>query len=413
MIAAAELTESMKRSARALPERALSALQEFFRLEAAGGLLLVVAAALALLCANTALQPRYDALLQFPIELRAGSLQLAKPLLLWINDGLMALFFLLVALEIKREAVRGQLATRASRVLPLACAFGGVLVPAAIYVALNHHDARALRGWAIPTATDIAFALGMLSLLGSRVPLALKLLLSAIAVIDDLAAIVIIAAFYTDALSWPALAGAGATLGLLFALNRLGVRRVSVYLLVGVVLWVCVLKSGVHATLAGVATGLAIPLGAADDPDDTPLESLEHALHPWVAFAILPLFAFANAGVPLAGVGLAALRDPVTLGIALGLLLAKPIGVFGVGWSLQRLRGTPSSQTLDARALFGVALLCGIGFTMSLFIGALAFGVSGDGDASSMRLGILLGSVLAALGGLAWLHRTLPRVARA
>jgi NhaA family Na+:H+ antiporter len=286
-----------------IPARAVAALNSFFRYEASGGMLLIAAAALALLLANSPLDQLYDELLAVPVEVRVGALQIAKPLLLWINDGLMAVFFLLVALEVKREALHGQLSSREQLVLPLACAAGGIAVPAAIYVAMNHADPIAMGGWAIPTATDIAFALGILSLLGSRAPLALKVLLSAIAVIDDLAAIVIIAVFYAGSLSLVALVGAAVSLALMLLMNRLGVKRISAYVLVGIVMWVFVLKSGVHATLAGVATGLMIPMGDPADPDDTPLETLEHALHPWVAFGILPLFAFANAGVSLSGVG--------------------------------------------------------------------------------------------------------------
>jgi len=398
----------MKPTLRTIPERAAAALQEFFKLEAAGGILLILAATLALICANSPLDRAYEALLNLPVEARVGALHLAKPLLLWINDGLMAVFFLLVALEIKREAVQGQLSSRAQLVFPLACAAGGVVVPALIYAALNHADATAMRGWAIPTATDIAFALGILSLLGSRVPLALKVLLSAIAVIDDLAAIVIIAIFYTENLSPLALIGAGISLLLMFALNRLGVRRISAYVLLGVVMWVFVLKSGVHATLAGVATGLMVPLGDPDDPDDTPLEALEHALHPWVAYAILPLFAFVNAGLSLTGVGLADAMAPVPMGIALGLLLGKPIGVFGAGWFAVRMGWAQRPDEVGWGALFGMAVLCGIGFTMSLFIGSLAFDQGGTLYAESNRLGILLGSAIAALIGLVLLHRALP-----
>jgi NhaA family Na+:H+ antiporter len=398
----------MKPALRDIPARAANALNEFFRFEAAGGILLVLAAVLALICANSSLQGLYHGLLDLPLEVRIGELQIAKPLLLWINDGLMAVFFLLVALEIKREALIGQLSSRSRLMLPLACAAGGVAVPAAIYVAFNYDDPVAMSGWAIPAATDIAFALGILSLLGSRVPLALKVLLSAIAVIDDLAAIVIIAMFYTVELSWLALGGAAVSLAAMIVMNRLGVKRISAYVVLGVVMWVFVLKSGVHATLAGVATGLLIPLGDPDDPEDTPLESLEHALHPWVAYAILPLFAFANAGLSLAGVGFADALQPVPLGIALGLLLGKPLGVLAAAAFALGLGVARRPDDVGWSALAGMAVLCGIGFTMSLFIGSLAF-ESGQAAQQATRLGILLGSAFAALIGLVWLHLALPR----
>jgi Na+:H+ antiporter, NhaA family len=399
----------MKATLASIPSRASSALHAFFRYEAAGGIVLVVAAAVALLLANSPLARHYDALFATPIDVSVGVLQIGKPLLLWINDGLMAVFFLLVALEIKREAVCGQLSSRAQLVLPLACAAGGVALPAAIFVAFNHGDAVAMRGWAIPTATDIAFALGVLSLLGSRAPLSLKVLLSAIAVIDDLAAIVIIAMFYTDNLSTLALVGAGAALMTLIVLNRSGVKRIAPYLLIGIVMWIFVLKSGVHATLAGVATGLLIPMGDPEDAHDSPLERLEHGLHPWVAFAILPLFAFANAGLSLAGIGVSQLVHPVPMGVALGLLLGKPAGVFGAAWLCIASGIGRRPDGASWTALFGMALLCGIGFTMSLFIGSLAFDHAAASIAASSRLGILLGSIVSAIGGFALLWFTLPR----
>ena len=398
----------MKPALRDIPARAVVALNDFFKFEAAGGILLVLAAALALILANSPLQGAYHGLLDLPLEVRVGELQIAKPLLLWINDGLMAVFFLLVALEIKREALIGQLSSRARLVLPLACAAGGVAVPAAIYVLFNHDDPVAMSGWAIPAATDIAFALGILSLLGSRVPLALKVLLSAIAVIDDLAAIVIIAMFYTVELSWLALGGAALSLALMVVLNLCGVRRIAAYVLLGIVMWIFVLKSGVHATLAGVATGLLIPLGDPDDPDDIPLETVEHALHPWVAYAILPLFAFANAGLSLAGVGWSDALQPVPLGIALGLLLGKPLGVLGFAALVLATGWARRPDDVSWSALVGMGLLCGIGFTMSLFIGSLAFAPGADAQEAT-RLGILLGSTLAAIVGVVWLHLTLPR----
>ncbi len=387
----------------------LSALVDFFRLEAAGGLLLIAAAALALIVANSPMHAAYRDFLDFPLRLGIGDFAIAKPLLLWVNDGLMAIFFLLVALEIKREMLSGQLSDRAQLVLPLLCACGGVAVPALVYAAFNQGDATAMSGWAIPAATDIAFALGILSLLGSRVPLGLKLLLSTIAVLDDLIAIVIIAIFYTQELSTLALVFAGVALLAMIVLNRIGVTSLVPYLLLGVALWVCVLKSGVHATLAGVATGLLIPLRDRRDPENAPLESLEHALHPWVAFAILPLFAFANAGLSLGGFGMRSLLAPVPLGIVLGLLFGKPIGVIGAAW-IARMAGIGRlPENTSFKAIVGMGLLCGIGFTMSLFIGSLAFEGAGAAHVDASRLGILCGSALAAVVGSLWLANTLPR----
>jgi NhaA family Na+:H+ antiporter len=333
-------------------------------------------------------------------------------LLLWINDGLMAIFFLLVALEIKRETLSGQLSDREQLLLPLLCAAAGVAVPALVFVGINRGDAAAMQGWAIPAATDIAFALGILSLLGSRVPAGMKLLLSTIAVVDDLAAIVIIALFYSGGLSGAALAWAGVAIAGMLLLNRRGVRALTPYLLLGAVVWVCVLKSGVHATLAGVVTGLMIPHvdrnNAVDDAvEHSPLETLEHALHPWVAYAILPLFAFANAGLALGDFVPADALQPVPLGIALGLLLGKPVGVVGAAL-LARASGIARfPQGMGMASMVGLGLLCGIGFTMSLFIGSLAF--SDDGDlAYSSVLGVLCASLLAAITGYAWLRATLP-----
>jgi NhaA family Na+:H+ antiporter len=397
---------------KALPERALHALSEFFRLEAAGGILLIGAALLALLCANSPLEEFYDGFRELPVAVVYGTLQIAKPLLLWINDGLMAIFFLLVALEIKRETLSGQLSDREQLLLPMFCAAGGVAVPALLFVAVNHGDAIAMRGWAIPAATDIAFALGILSLLGSRVPAGMKLLLSTIAVVDDLAAIAIIALFYSGGLSGTALAWAGVAIAGMALLNRRGVRALTPYLLLGVVVWVCVLKSGVHATLAGVVTGLMIPhadrdAGHQDGNAHSPLETLEHALHPWVAYAILPLFAFANAGLSLGDFVPADMLDPVPLGIALGLLLGKPVGVVGAALLARATGIARLPQGMDGKSTIGLGLLCGIGFTMSLFIGSLAF--AGEGElAYSSVLGVLCASLLAAVGGCLWLRAVLP-----
>ena len=394
-----------------LHSRAVRALGEFFRLEAAGGIMLIGAAILALVFANSPLEEAYAAFREMPVQVRIGALDIAKPALLWINDGLMAIFFLLVALEIKRETLSGQLAGREQLVLPLACASAGVVVPALLFTALNHGDAQAMRGWAVPTATDIAFALGVLALLGSRVPVGMKLLLSTIAVVDDLIAILIIALFYSHGLSLAALAWAGAALAGMWLLNRRGVTRLAPYLLLGVVLWVCVLKSGVHATLAGVATGLMIPHvnkhnDIPDEVEHSPLEHLEHALHPWVAYAILPVFAFANAGLYLGGLSLADAKAALPLGVVLGLVLGKPIGIVGAAALMRAAGWARFPAGMDLRAMLGLGLLCGIGFTMSLFIASLAY--RDPLLYEEAVLGILGASVIAAVLGILWLRAVLP-----
>ena len=403
----------------ALPRPAAMAVRataRFLHLEASGGILLIGAAIVALLMANSPLEEFYDHFREMPVVVQVGVFEIAKPLLLWINDGLMAVFFLLVSLEIKREALSGQLSTRAQVMLPVICAFAGVAVPALIYAGFNRGDADAMRGWAIPTATDIAFALGVLSLLGSRVPLGMKVLLSTIAVVDDLVAILIIAVFYSHGLSVGALAAAAVALALMLMLNRRGVTALTPYLLLGTVLWICVLKSGVHATLAGVATGLLIPHGrrldadgdgVADDSGATPLEELEHALHPWVAYLILPLFALANAGLALGDFTRDDLASAVPLGIAVGLLLGKPIGIVGAALLARTLGVARFPDGMDGKAMVGLGLLCGIGFTMSLFIAGLAFGGAGERFAGSV-LGVLVASTIAAIVGFAWLRTVLP-----
>ncbi|MDR0183678.1 Na+/H+ antiporter NhaA [Lysobacter arvi] len=391
--------------------RALRGLAEFFRLEAAGGIVLIAAALLAMVAANSPLVSYYEGFRELPVQVRVGALDIAKPLLLWINDGLMAVFFLLVALEIKREALTGQLASRSQLVLPMVCAAAGVVVPASLFVALNHHDAQAMRGWAVPTATDIAFALGVLALLGSRVPTGMKLLLSTIAVVDDLIAILIIAFFYSHGLSVTALVWAAGAIAGMWLLNRRGVMRLGPYLVLGVVLWVCVLKSGVHATLAGVVTGLMIPHGrhaneALDSHPHSPLEQLEHALHPWVAYAILPMFAFANAGRVLDGMRLEHLLAPLPMGVVLGLVIGKPVGIVGAAMLMRALGWARFPEGMGLRAMVGLGLMCGIGFTMSLFIASLAYH---DTEAyGSAVLGVLLASVLSAVVGWGWLRATLP-----
>ncbi|MDH5512448.1 MAG: Na+/H+ antiporter NhaA [Gammaproteobacteria bacterium] len=374
-------------------------IRDFLRLESAGGILLVAAAVVAMALANSPLAYLYDDFLATPVEIRIGELQIAKALLLWINDGLMAVFFLLIGLELKREMLEGRLSHYKQVLLPAIAALGGMLVPAAFYLSLNHDDPVALQGWAIPTATDIAFALGVLSLLGNRVPASLKLFLVTLAILDDLGAIVIIALFYTSDLSGVSLAFAGIALLALFTLNRRGVMHTAAYVLVGIVLWVSVLKSGVHATLAGVALAFAIPLRGELKTVKPPLLQLEHSLHPWVAYGILPLFAFANSGVSLAGLSLAQILAPVPLGIALGLFLGKQLGVFVFSWAAIRLRLATLPEDTNWIQLYGVAVLCGIGFTMSLFIGSLAFDQTGQQYATVDRLGILMGSVVSALVG--------------
>ncbi|OEO31034.1 Na(+)/H(+) antiporter NhaA [Devosia insulae DS-56] len=383
--------------------RPLSLLRQFLDAEASGGIVLIVAAALALIVANSPLFEAYEAALHGKL----GPLSLEH----WINDALMALFFLLVGLEIKREMIDGQLATWPRRVLPGIAAAGGMAVPAIIYVALNAGNPETLKGWAIPTATDIAFALGVISLLGSRVPASLKIFLAALAIIDDLGAVVIIALFYSTGISVPDLAGAAVVLAILILLNRRGVLQLWPYLLLGLVLWVLVYRSGIHATLAGVALALTIPLrskdGRSDDIENSPLHRLEHKLAKLVPFVIVPIFGFANAGVSLAHVGPGALFDPLTLGVALGLVVGKLVGVFGSAAIAIRLGFADLPTGASWTQLFGTALLCGIGFTMSLFIGLLAFA---DNPAlqEEVKLGILCGSALAAIAGTLVLSASRP-----
>jgi Na+:H+ antiporter, NhaA family len=373
-----------------------SAFREFLASESAGGIVLMIAAALALIIANSPLAPSYFSALSAYL----GPLNIGH----WINDGLMAVFFLLVGLEIKREFLDGQLSTWPRRILPGIAAAGGMAVPALIFVALNGDSPETLRGWAIPTATDIAFALGVLSLLGNRVPASLKVFLTALAIIDDLGAVIIIALFYTSGLSLAWLAAAAAILVALIALNRFGVMRLAPYLVLGLILWVVVLKSGVHATLAGVALALTIPLGrtpgAQDHPEDSPLHTLEHVLHKPVSFFVIPVFGFANAGVPLGAISAESLLQPLTLGIALGLVVGKLVGVFGTAWLAVRLGFADMPANASVRHLLGVALLCGIGFTMSLFIGLLAFPTD-LAMQGALKVGILGGSLISGLLGVA------------
>ena len=349
-------------------------LQRFFRLESASGILLLLATFAALIAQNTAASTAYNAFLNLPIEINLGLLEIAKPLLLWVNDGLMAIFFLLVGLELKREILQGQLSNPAHIALPVVAAIGGMLLPAGIYTAINWGDAFAMRGWAIPSATDIAFALGVLGLLGSRVPRALKLFLLTLAIVDDLGAIIIIAAFYTDSLSMQALLVAGVAVCALYVLNIWRVLSLTLYFAVGLVLWVAVLESGIHATLAGVVLAMFIPIRTNEKDRTPPLVKVEHALLPFVAYGILPLFAFANTGISLQGFTFATLLQPVPLGIMAGLFVGKQIGIFGFSWLAVKLGLASLTDNVRWLELYAVSILAGIGFTMSLFISSLASG---------------------------------------
>lgn len=375
----------------------ITLIREFLRLEAAAGIILFMAAVLGMTLDNSPLRWLYDALLTTTVAIQVGALEIHKPLLLWINDGFMAIFFLLVGLEIKREVLEGELSSFSQAALPGMAAIGGMLFPAGVYVALNLHSPDTMRGWAIPAATDIAFALGVLALLGKRVPASLKIFLLALAIMDDLGAIVIIAIFYTADLSTTSLGLAAIGIGMLIALNLLGVTRIAAYVVTGLFVWICVLKSGVHATLAGVAIAFAIPLRAQDEDGHSPLIHLEHTLHPWVSYGILPLFAFANAGVSLAGLSMSSLLEPVPLGIAAGLFVGKQIGVFGMTFAAVKFGISSMPEGTTWPQFYGIALLTGIGFTMSLFIGTLAF--EDPSYAPGVRMGVITGSILSAVAG--------------
>ena len=379
----------------------LNSISRFIASESAGGLALALAAMVALIVSNSPLAPMYRQFVEMPGDVRIGGdwLVLSKSLLHWVNDLWMAVFFFVVGLEIKREVLVGELASVKKASLPVVAAVGGMIVPALIYFGLNHADAIALRGWAIPTATDIAFALGIVMLLGSRVPVSLKVFLTAVAIIDDLGAIIVIAVFYTAQISMPMLAAAGAGVALLFVLNRSGVTNIGPYAAIGMVVWVCVYKSGLHATLAGVATAMTIPMR--DKHGGSPLETAEHALHPWVAFVVLPMFAFANAGVSIKGVSLGTLAESIPLGIIGGLVVGKAIGVFGSAMLLTKVSVGELPAGASTQQFFGVCLLCGIGFTMSLFIGGLAFAGRDPLYETEVKLGVLVGSLIAAVLGAA------------
>ncbi len=380
--------------------------QAFFENDSAGGVVLMIAAACALILSNSPLRWLYDALLNTPVVVQVGALALDKPLLLWINDGLMAIFFFLVGLELKREIVEGRLSSLREAAFPIIAAIGGMVVPALIYIALNQDDPMALRGWAIPAATDIAFAVGVLALLGTRAPIALKVFLLALAIIDDLGAIIIIALFYTSELSLSVLAIAAAATALLWYLNHRGVTSTAAYVAIGLVVWVCVLKSGVHATLAGVIVALFIPLRPDSLTEASPLKRVEHGLAPWVAFGVIPIFAFANAGVSLHNISTDELFGGVTLGIALGLFIGKQVGIMAFLFAAVRFGVAHLPAGVSWTQVYGVAVLAGIGFTMSLFIGTLAF--SDPAYGVTVRIGVLAGSIASALVGYLILRVTLP-----
>lgn len=371
----------------------------FFKNESASGLILMFAALLAVIFANSPLQSYYALLLDTPVEVRIGALEIAKPLLLWINDGLMAVFFFLVGLELKRELIEGELADKRNIILPGLGAVGGMAVPALIYTYFNSGDPLAMQGWAIPAATDIAFALGVLSLLGSRVPTSIKVFLTSLAIFDDLGAILIIAFVYTAKISLTALVVVACCILVLAFLNKRNVETKSLYIAIGIVMWVAMLKSGVHATLAGVILAAFIPMRSTGNAEGSPLKDMESDLHPVVAFMILPVFAFANAGISLRGVGVEHYFHDVPLGIALGLFVGKQAGIFAICWLAIKLKLTRLPAGMTWSALYGTAVLCGIGFTMSLFIGSLSFEEAGANLMFDDRLGIIIGSLLSGLVG--------------
>ncbi|MEZ8884516.1 Na+/H+ antiporter NhaA [Vibrio sp. 10N.222.54.F6] len=375
-------------------------IRDFFKMESAGGIILVIAAAIAMFVANSPLNEMYQGVLH--------SYVLGMSVSHWINDGLMAVFFLLIGLEVKRELLEGALKSKETAIFPAIAAVGGMLAPALIYVLFNSSNPEALQGWAIPAATDIAFALGIMALLGNRVPVSLKVFLLALAIIDDLGVVVIIALFYSGDLSTLALTVGFIATGVLFMLNNKHVTKLSVYLIVGAILWFAVLKSGVHATLAGVVIGFAIPLKG-NKGERSPLKHLEHALHPYVAFAILPIFAFANAGISLEGISISNLTGMLPLGIAMGLLIGKPLGIFLFSWGAVKTGVAKLPEGVNFMNIFAVSVLCGIGFTMSIFISSLAFGPTNADFDTLARLGILMGSTTAAILGYFLLSISLPK----
>lgn len=371
----------------------------FFKLESASGITLVFAAVLAVIIANTPLQIYYALLLDTPVEVRIGTFEIAKPLLLWINDGLMAVFFFLVGLELKREIIEGNLSDKRNIILPGIGAIGGMIAPALIYIYFNFGNSTAMKGWAIPAATDIAFALGVLSLLGSRVPVSIKIFLTSLAIFDDIGAILIIAIFYTAKISFLALIVVACCILVLAYLNKNNVEAKSLYVAIGIVMWVATLKSGVHATLAGVVMAMFIPMKSKTDKNYSPLKDMENDLHSVVAFIILPVFAFANSGISVFGVGIEHYFHDVPLGIALGLFIGKQIGIFGICWLAIQLKLAKLPKGMSWSSLYGTAVLCGIGFTMSLFIGSLAFEEPGISQMFDERLGIIMGSLVSGVAG--------------
>ncbi|MCP3850741.1 MAG: Na+/H+ antiporter NhaA [Gammaproteobacteria bacterium] len=382
----------------------------FLKSESASGILLMISAVLAIIIANSPLSWLYAELLDVPVEIKVGALHIAKPLILWINDGLMAIFFFLIGLELKRELLEGELSDPKKLILPTFAAIGGMLIPALFYVFFNINDPAALKGWAIPAATDIAFALGILALFGKRVPISLKIFLVSLAIIDDMGAIVIIAIFYTSDLSISSLVIALISITVLALFNFKNLRNLTPYIFVGTILWVAVLKSGVHATLAGVVLAFFIPLKTSSKDEKSLAKTLEHDLHGSVSYVIIPIFAFANAGIPLEGLSLSSLLEPIPLGIILGLFFGKQIGVMLFSFLAVKLGIASLPQGTDWKQLYGVAFLCGVGFTMSLFIGSLAF-EQGGSEANLMndRLGILVGSTLSAIVGYFYLNIVLPK----
>ena len=378
---------------------ALSSIKKFFQMESAAGILLFFAAILAMLMANSPLAPYYNLLLDTPVAIQVGALEVAKPLLLWINDGLMAVFFLLVGLELKRELIDGELSDKKNIILPGVGAVGGMLVPALVFFWFNKDDPNALQGWAIPAATDIAFALGVLKVLGPRVPTSLKIFLTSLAIFDDIGAILVIAFFYTSQISMVSLLVVGLCLPVLYYINKKGIEATSTYIFFGVIMWVAMLKSGVHATLTGVLLAMFIPMKSKQNPDFSPLKTLEHNLHSVVAYIILPVFAFANAGISLSGVGIEQLMHPVPLGIAMGLVVGKQLGIFSLCWLAIKLKLAKLPEHSNLMSLYGISALCGIGFTMSLFIGSLAYEETQFDMIFDERLGIIVGSLISALIG--------------
>jgi len=386
-------------------------IRNFLKMESAGGIVLMAAAVLAIIAANTGAAELYSYFIETPVEVRVGALQIAKPLILWVNDGLMAIFFFLVGLELKREFLEGELSRPANVLLPVVGAIGGMAVPVAVYLIVNQDDPAGFNGWAIPAATDIAFALGILSLLGSRVPVSLKVFLVSLAIFDDLGAIVIIAIFYSGELSSTAMIVVAACLVALTTMNRRNVMSVSSYIFVGVIMWIAVLKSGVHATLAGVALAAFIPMRDPEKSDHSPLRELEHDLHHVVAFGVLPIFAFVNAGIDFSDISLDDLLHKVPLGIAAGLFIGKQLGIFLLCFAAIKLGMARLPDGANWGSLYGVSILCGVGFTMSLFVGSLAFeDVAVNQEiVFDERIGITLGSLLSGIMGFIVLHLSLPK----